>query len=446
MTALFSGNLKKDYRRFAVPSVLGLAVFSLYSMVDGIFVGRLVGPEALAAVNLSAPFLNLMFFLAVTLAVGTGTLIATALGEGERSRANALFSRDLLLAAGLGLVLGALTLVFLTPVCRALGAAEDTLADTRAYLGTLACFAPFFVVEYNLEVLVKTDGHPRLSVLTVLGASLMNLVLDWLFIGPFGMGVFGAALATGLSQTMAALVFLGHFLFSRRRTLALTGFGPLFSGLGRVLSLGLADGSMEVCAAVMIWLYNRLILLSYGTEGVAAFTVLSYVNLILLNILTGASQGMQPLVSYHAGAGRETACRKLLGYAMKTQALLALTALLALECFAGTVAGLFFGPEEAALRLFAAGALRKYSAAFAVMGFNLVAAGYLTARGRALPALTVSLGRGLWMQAPVLLLLFALWGGEGLWWAAAVSELLVAALAGALLKKQGYGLSRRVPG
>lgn len=435
MTALSSGDLRKDYRRFAVPSVLGLAVFSLYSMVDGIFVGRLVGPEALAAVNLAAPFLNLMFFLAVTLAVGTGTLIATALGEGEKNRANVLFSQNLAVAGGVGLALGLVTLLFLTPVCRALGAAEDTLANTRAYLGTLACFAPFFVMEYNLEVLVKTDGYPRLSMLTVLGASLMNLVLDWLFIGPWNMGVFGAALATGLSQTMAALVFLGHFLFSRHKNLRPVPFRPELSVLGHVLPLGLADGSMELCAAGMIWLYNRKILLVYGTMGVAAFTVLSYINLILLNVLTGTSQGMQPLVSYHAGAGEETACRRLLGYAMKAQALLSLGCFVFLELFAGSVAGLFFGAEEEALRLFAAGALRKYSFAFLVLGFNLVASGYLTARGRAAPALGIALGRGFAVQAAMLLLLFALWGGEGLWWAALVSELLVAAVGGAFLKK-----------
>lgn len=435
MTALSSGDLRKDYRRFAVPSVLGLAVFSLYSMVDGIFVGRLVGPEALAAVNLSAPFMNLMFALAVTLAVGSGTLIATALGEGEPGRANALFSQNLATATAVGVALGAFMLVFLDPVCRALGAGADTLADTRAYVGTIACFAPVFVVEYNLEVLIKTDGHPRLSLGTVLGASLMNLVLDWLFIGPFGMGVFGAALATGLSQTMAMAVFLGHFLWGKKRSLGLTAFRFSWPVFGKMVPIGLPDGSMELCAAAMTWLYNRLILLSYGTMGVAAFTVISYVNLILLNILTGTSQGMQPLVSYHAGAGEGAACRKLLGYALKAQAVLGLAAFVFLECFPGAVAGLFFGPEEEALRLFAAGALRKFSFAFLILGFNLVTAGYLTAREKPVPALAVSLGRGFVLQAAVLLLLFALFGGAGLWWAALGSELLVAGLSLLFLKK-----------
>lgn len=435
MTALSSGDLRKDYRRFALPSVMGLAVFSLYSMVDGIFVGRLVGPEALAAVNLSAPFMNLMFALAVTLAIGSGTLIATALGGGNPGKAKALFSQNLATAAFVGVALGMLMLVFLEPVCRALGAQADTMADTRAYVGTIAVFAPVFVVEYNLEVLIKTDGYPRLSLCTVIAASLMNLLLDWLFIGPWDMGVFGAALATGLSQTMAALVFLGHFLWGKKRSLALAAFRFDWPVLGKMIPIGLPDGSMELCAAGMTWLYNRLILLAYGTPGVAAFTVISYVNLILLNILTGASQGMQPLVSYHAGAGEEASCRKLLGYALGTQAALGLLAFGFLEACPGVVAGLFFGPEEEALRLFAAEALRKFSFAFLILGFNLVTAGYLTAREKPAPALAVSLGRGFGVQALMALALFGLFGGEGLWWAALASELLVAVLSGMFLKK-----------
>lgn len=436
MTALSSGDLRKDYRRFAVPSILGLAVFSLYSMVDGIFVGRLVGPEALAAVNLSAPFMNLMFALAVTLAIGSGTLIATALGEGDASRAKALFSQNLATAALVGVGLGAFVLAFTGPVCRALGAQADTMANTRAYVGTIAVFAPVFVVEYNLEVLIKTDGHPRLSLCTVIAASLMNLVLDWLFIGPFGMGVFGAALATGLSQTMAALVFLGHFLWGKKRSLGLTAFRFERALLGRMIPLGLPDGSMELCAAAMTWLYNRLILLAYGTSGVAAFTVISYINLILLNILTGTSQGMQPLVSYHAGAGEGASCRKLLGYAMRTQAALGLLAFAFLEACPGLVAGMFFGAGEEALRQFAAGALRKFAFSFLLLGFNLVAAGYLTAREKPAPALAISLGRGFGVQALMALALFGLFGGEGLWWAALGSELLVAALSAVFLKKR----------
>ncbi len=435
MSSLSSGNLRKDYRCFAVPSIIGLAVFSMYSMVDGIFVGRLVGPEALAAVNLSLPFLNLLFALAVTFAVGAGTLIATALGEGDHARARALFSQNVATAAILGLVVGGAALLFLEPLCRLLGAGADTMANTKTYAGTLAVFAPFFVMEYNLEVIVKTDGHPRLSMAAVILACLTNIVLDWLFIGPMGMGVFGAALATGLSQTLAACVFLAHFLWNKRRNLGFARFRPEGRVLGRMIPIGLPDGSMELCVAGMTWLYNRLCLAAFGTGGVAAYTVLSYVNLIFLNLLTGCSQGMQPLVSYQTGAGEEGNCRQLLGYALRAQALLGVAGFVLLELGAGLVAGLFFGPEEAELRLFAAASLRKYSFAFLILGVNLVAAGYLTARERPGPALCLSLGRGFGVQAVCVLLLFALFGGAGLWWAAALSELLVACLSLRFLKR-----------
>ncbi len=438
MSSLSSDDLRRDYRRFALPSIAGLAIFSLYSMVDGIFVGRLVGAGALAAVNLSLPFLNLLFSLAILLAVGAGTLIATALGEKNTARARALFSQNVATAALLGLLLGLLVRLFCEPVCRALGADAETLADTRAYVGTIALFAPCFVLEYNLEVLAKTDGHPRLAMLAVLLGCAANVVMDWLFIGPLGMGVFGAALATGLSQALAAaLLLLAHFLRGKNKTLSFGRFRMDFKALARMLPIGLSDGSMELCVAGMTWLYNRLCLAAYGTDGVAAYTVLSYVNLVMLNVLTGCSQALQPLVSYHVGAGEQAACRKLLGYALRTQALLGLAGFVLLELGAPLVAGLFFAPQEEALRLFAAQSLRRYSFAFLLLGFNLVAAGYLAARERPAPALCVSLGRGFAVQALSALALFALFGGAGIWWAAVLSELMVAGVSMYFLRRGG---------
>ena len=147
MNALSSGNLKKDYARFVVPTVVSLAVFSLYSMVDGIFVGRLIGPEALAAVNLGAPFLNILFSAAMLLAVGTGTRIAALLGEGRHDDADRLFTQNVVSAALLGVLITAVTVVFAEPICRLLGARGDTLADTKSYVGTLAWFSVFFILE-----------------------------------------------------------------------------------------------------------------------------------------------------------------------------------------------------------------------------------------------------------------------------------------------------------
>lgn len=435
MNALSSGNLKKDYARFVAPTVVSLAVFSLYSMVDGIFVGRLIGPEALAAVNLGAPFLNILFSVAMLLAVGTGTLIATALGEGKKDDANRLFSQNVAAAAILGLFITILTVALDEPICRLLGANDETLADTMSYVGTLAFFSVFFILEYNLEVLVKTDGQPRLAMITVICASAFNAVFDWHFIAHLHWGIFGAALATGLSQVLGTVIFMIHFLCSRKRTLSFRRFRFDFKIYKKLLPIGVPDGSAELCTAGMIWVYNRTILRFLGTAGVSAFTPVTYINNIMINVLTGASQGMQPLVSYHRGAGERKACRTLLRYAVVTQAGIALVCFGILQGFAGGVAALFLDAGSMAIRDTTVHILRRFALSYLVLGFNLVCAGYLTASERPGPALCITAGRGFAVQSIMVLSLAAIFGIEGVWWAPLAAELLVAAMSVFILRR-----------
>ncbi len=435
MNALSSGNLKKDYARFVVPTVVSLAVFSLYSMVDGIFVGRLIGPEALAAVNLGAPFLNILFSAAMLLAVGTGTRIAALLGEGRHDDADRLFTQNVVSAALLGVLITAVTVVFAEPICCLLGARGDTLADTKSYVGTLAWFSVFFILEYNLEVLVKTDGRPRLAMVTVICASVLNAVLDWYFIARLHWGIFGAAFATGLSQLLATCIFLAHFLFGKNRLLTLRRFRFDLRIYRELLPIGVPDGSVELCTAGMTWLYNRTILRFLGTAGVSAFTPVTYVNTVMLNVLTGASQGMQPLVSYHRGAGEPESCRKLLRCAVAAQAMMALVCFAVLQGFAGGVAGLFLDAGSMAIRDETVHILRRFACSYLVLGFNIVCAGYLTANERPGPALCITAGRGFAVQALMVLSLAALFGIEGVWWAPLAAELLVAAFSAAAIRR-----------
>lgn len=435
MNALSSGNLKRDYTRFAVPTVVSFAAFSLYSMVDGIFVGRLIGPEALAAVNLGAPFLNILFSIAMLLAVGTGTLIATALGEGKKDAADRLFSQDVAAAAVLGLIVTAVTVIFDEPICRLLGANDETLADTMSYVGTLAFFSVFFILEYNLEVLVKTDGQPRLAMVTVICACALNAVLDWHFIAHLHWGIFGAALATGLSQVLASGIFIAHFLLGKKRLLHFKRFRFDFKLYKKLLPIGVPDGSAELCTAGMIWVYNRTILRFLGTAGVSAFTPVTYINNIMINVLTGASQAMQPLVSYHRGAGERDSCRALRRYAIVAQGAIAVVCFVILQGFAGGVAGLFLDADSMAIRDTTVHILRRFAFSYLVLGFNLVSAGYLTASERPAPALCITAGRGFVVQAVVVLALAALFGIEGVWWAPVAAELFVAAASVVFLRR-----------
>ena len=175
-------SLLKQFIRFSTATVASLMVFSLYSIVDGLFVARGVGEYAMSAVNLAVPFINLLFSIAVIFAVGTSTIIAYLLGQGNPQSANRLFSQNLVTLAVIGATISILVMVFTEPFALLLGANADTLEYTIHYLHGLAPFAVCFMISYNLEVLVKTDGRPRMALVTVCVGCVTNCVLDYLAI------------------------------------------------------------------------------------------------------------------------------------------------------------------------------------------------------------------------------------------------------------------------
>ena len=236
-------SLLAQFLRFSSATVASLMVFSLYSIVDGLFVAKGVGDYAMAAVNLAVPFTNVMFSIAVTFAVGTSTILSIYLGQGNREHANRLFSQNLALLVVIGLTITALVLIFLKPFALLLGAEEETLGYTMSYLRGLAPFAICFIVSYNLEILVKTDGRPMLAVLTVCIGCLTNCVLDYVAIFVLNWGAWGAAFATGLSQLLTCVIYITHFL-GKHTTFHLVRFRPEGSIYRRLIPIAKADAKL----------------------------------------------------------------------------------------------------------------------------------------------------------------------------------------------------------
>lgn len=413
--------LRKKFLKFALPSIVSMWVFSLYSIIDGIFVARGVGELAMSAVNLAMPFTSLIFMIGILLATGTSTLISVALGKKELERARDYFNQNLVVTGVVSLVLTAVVLMNLESVALFLGATEHTLSYVKEYVGTIAVFAIFFTVSYNLEVQVKANGAPQVSTLGVLSCALMNVALDALFVIGFDWGVWGAALATGLAQVTSTAVFLGYFLTHRER-LRLGRFRRQLKAYLRILPLGLSEGLNELSYGLVIFLFNRTILRLIGEGGLPIYTIISYVNSLVLMTMTGTAQGMQPLVSFSLGANERKNCHRFLNYALISAAVFALVFFCMGELGAPLIVGAFLerdsGIFDASVK-----ALRIYAWAFLVMGFNVVFAAFFTAMERPVPAFTISFGRSLVCLVISLYAMSALFGPEGIWCAALVSEL-----------------------
>ncbi len=425
---LLSGkSLKHDFVRFVSATVASLMVFSLYSMVDGLMVSIGVDEYAMSAVNLSLPFTNALFSIAVLFGVGSSTLIAIYIAQDKRHEADTLFSQNFTTLLVIGALATTLVFVFLEPFAILLGADKITLDYVKEYLTGIAPFSVCFLVSYNLEVLVKTDGYPRYALFTVITGCLTNCVLDYVAIFWLNMGVFGAAAATGISQLVTCVLYLIHF-FSKKCTFHLRKFRFDPHLYARILPIGLADGVTELCTGLMIFLFNHTVLRCIGTDGVVTYTVIAYVNTVVINLMVGISQGSQPLVSFHYGKGEHDQCQKLLRYGLTTVCIIAPLLFLCVYFFAPQIVSAYLSHASDELVAYSVRAFRHYGISYLLVGFNVVIGGFLTALERPILAISISVGRGLVLQSAVLLTLAAVFGGEALWYTPIISEALCLAM------------------
>lgn len=427
-------NLKTDYMRFMIASVMAQWVFALYSAVDGMFVARGVSEVALSAVNIASPFINFLFSVSLLFAAGTSTVAAIYMGRGEKEKADTVVSQNLVFLIGLAVVVTAFVLLFPEQVASFLGATELTMPYVREYITTVAPFSVCFIVAYAFEILVKTDGYPRYATMAIISGCLIHCLLDYLLVIRLQLGVRGAAIATGSAQLSLVIIYLAHFL-GPKASLKFRRFRFDGGQMLRVAKVGLPSGLTEFSAGITIFLFNHMILRYLNEDAIVSYTIIGYVSTIVVMGMAGIAQGAQPMISYFTGKRNGDAVRRLLRYTLVSA--MALGALMFGACLAGAdvFVGFFISDALAQLRADSAAVLRIYSIAFLVMGVNVVVGGFFTSIERPAESLFISLARGLVTIGAALVLMTAIFGGAGIWWAATVSELMCLVVTAVLFRR-----------
>ena len=414
-------NHRKQFFKFVIPSVVSMLVFNLYTMVDGIYVARFVGEHALSAVNISMPYVNFIFAFSILFSVGTSTVVAIFRGENKMKSANETFTRNTIFLTVCALIITLLALVFQNELALFLGASEVTLPYVHDYLGVLIWFTFFFIVSYSMEVLVKTDGFPKLATAAVTVGAVTNIVMDYVLVVQVGMGIRGAAIATGLSQVLTFTVFTIHFL-GKRGTIHWCKTTLDLSVYKRIIPIGTADFITELSAGTIIFLFNHAILKHIGDNGVVTYTVITYIYNIVMMTFTGISQGMQPLVSFYRGRKEEKTCRLFLRYALYSTFAMSLLALAICLFMTPALVSIFIDASRTELFAYTVHAFRIYSLCYLVIGYNIVCSGYFAAVEKSGYSFTISLLRGFVLIAASIWLRGELFQGEGIWYATLVCE------------------------
>lgn len=430
-----AARLKKGFLNYVIPSVAAMWVFTIYTMVDGIFVAKGVGPMALAGVNIAMPFINFSFAVALMFATGASTVSAIHMGQNDQRGANESFSMNVVLVAVISLVLTAFCLLNLERIALFLGATDKTLTYVMDYLRIVVCFDICYMVAYALEVLVKTDGFPRIATLTITVGAAANIVLDYVFVMRFSWGIKGAAWATGFSQLLTLVIFIFHFVKGESR-LRFVAFSVTFQKVWRVMCLGFSDCITEFSTGITIFMFNNALIRVVGDKGVVIYTIIAYVNSLIVMTMTGITQGMQPLVSFYYGKEDKPTCSYLLKLAMRYAIVCSAAAFLIGVTYPQPVVSTFIDKTlEPELFKNAVFAFRLFSVSFLFVGINIILAGFYTAVERPRYAIIVSLGRGLVLMALSLAVLSALFGEVGIWLTTTLSEILCMATAGYIFKK-----------
>lgn len=430
--------LKKQYYSYIIPSIVSQIVYSAYVLVDGIFVARGVSESALAAVNIAAPFMTFLWANSLTFASGTSTVASRLLGQGKSEEASKVFSRNMTAMTALGILISLIVGIAMKPFCTLLGAGPETVEYVRMYLGAIVPFSLFFLMSYTLEILTATDGHPKLATVTVSAGVVLNIALDYLFIFIMDKGVWGAAVATSISQVVVIVIYLIHFCgpgatirfcrFLNRET----GEGlkyncrEVFKGMGK----GVPSGINEMAPGIITFIFVHSIQIYLGEREIVAYSAVNYIATLIIFIGVGIAQGSQPLLSFYNGRRDTGSISRLMRYQYRTVCVLIIPAILLIMLLAKPAVMVFI-TSGAELIDYSVYALRIFVTACVFSGFNIVMSNYFTSMERPGRGALVSIGRCCIMLIVGIYVSVTVLGPDGIWWGMPISEILT--MAGAII-------------
>lgn len=407
--------------KFALPNIGMMIFLSLYTIVDGMFISRLVGTTALSAINMSFPLNSLQMAIGIMLGTGGSAIIARRQGEGRADEARQNFTMLVTVAALVGLCFAVLGNIFLDPILRVLGTSELQWADCRIYTLIQLAFAPMLFLQTSFQTLFVTAGKPGLGLLTSVGGGITNMVLDWLFIGPMNMGVAGAAIATCLGYCVPSVIGLVYFFRNRSGSL----FFVPFKFDGATLAAACGNGSSEMVSnianAVTTFMFNMLFMRYRGEDGVAAITIAMYFQFVFTAVYFGFSMGVAPVISYKFGERNIPQLGRIFRICMTFVLACSLGAYL-LSWVTLEPALTLFTPRGSGVYEIAMSGFPIYAVSFLLMGTSIFASSLFTALSDGLVSAIISFSRTLVFLAAMLLLLPLILEELGIWLAVPVAE------------------------
>ena len=426
------------FRKIFIPTVLGMLANVAFTITDGIFIGHGVGPEGMASVNLVAPTMLFILGIAMMFGMGSSVVAAIHMSKGENDAARSKVTLSVFSAITISLLAVVLLYCFPTGVMRMLGVSQEMMPLAGQYFFWFVPTCFFIMIQMVGSFVIRLDGSPKYSMAVTAVPSVLNIILDYTFIFPCGMGLKGAALATDIGTFTGALMVF-HYMLRKARTLKFcrlsTAFRGGFSALGEIVKVGLPGFVMQLSAPMLILCGNRSFGAHLGDSGVAAFSVICYVFPLIANIFFAAATSAQPIISYNHGAGNRERVSAALRCSIIVSIAFAVLALAVFTFCAPIVISVFLKSGSETYALSSAG-LPLFATGLLFMAFNTPVVGYFQSVEQSGKSILLTILRSFILIALAFAFLPVWLGAPGLWFAMPAAEFITVFAAIFCLRKR----------
>lgn len=410
--------------KFSIPAVIGMLINALYNIVDRIFIGRGVGSLGIAGVTIGFPIVTIIMSFAILISVGASALISIKLGEKDKQGAESILGNATALLFIASLVITTIGLVATDPLLRLFGASNTTLPYAKAYMQIILCGTIFQMIEFGMNSFIRAEGNPKVAMITMLIGTVLNIILDPLFIFVFKMGIKGAAIATVISQAVAATWVLRYYLRGHSSLKLRTTNLKLDPGIvKRIAAIGSAPFISQFAASATATVMNNSTLIYGGDTGVSAMGIIQIMSLLLLMPILGINQGIQPIISYNYGAKKYLRVKETLKLAITVAAVWGALGSLVIFLRSEQLISVFNKTDLELIQMGSLG-IKIYLSLFFLAGVQIVCSGYFQAVGKPKPALFLSVLRQVVLLIPLAIILPRFFKLRGIWFSGPLSDSL----------------------
>ena len=423
---LANANIGRLMLKYFIPAFIGVFLNALYNIVDRIFIGQGVGAEALSGISVIFPVMLIMMGFGMLVGIGTGVLVSINLGKKDFEMAEKTIGTGFSLMVLVSVLVMVVTYILKRPILHSFGSTPETFNYANDYLNIILAGAPFMIIGFSLNNVIRSEGNARIAMISMILSSVTNIVLDYIFIFWFDMGVKGAAYATIISMFVLMIWVLVHFQ-SKRSVIKLKAkyIHVNWKILTEIVAIGMAPFSMQIASSFVQGLLNKKLIAFGGDLAVGAMGIINSVLTLFIMAIVAINMASQPIIGFNYGAKSVRRVKDTLRIAMIVATIIAVGAFIVIETIPGLIVKLF-NNDSPDLYNIAVNGIRLVILALPVVGFQVVASNFFQSVGKAKIAMFATLFRQVIMLIPLILIFPVFWGIDGIWLAFPVADTMSA--------------------